>query len=144
MNLKALPFNYMSVAVLVGSVTVGALAFSYPALNTESNLSFQIPSSAPVKHSLQSVTITGDNTGTAVITLNDMIINVGFDFTAYPDSNGALGHSSTAIDIEDLSIYQVKSLAGDELADFTTPDDHRNINLLIATYIENNNLVEAV
>lgn len=143
MNLKALPFNYMSVAVLVGSVTVGALAFSYPALNTESNLSFQIPSPAPVKHSLQSVAITGDNTGTAVIALNDFMLDVQFRFEAHNDDYGVTGHDFTAIEITNLDEIKVTA-DGVEFRDFTTADDHSNINLLIATYIEKNNLVEAV
>ena len=142
MNLKALSFNYMSIAVLAGSVT--ALAAGVATFANQPQSLTPVFAPAPVHFAVQSLQITGDNTGTAVIALNDMIINVGFDFTAYPDSNGTLGHSSTAIDIEGLSIYQVKSLVGDELADFTTADDHRNINLLIATYIEKNRLVEAV
>lgn len=143
MNLKALPFNYMSIAVLASSVTVGALAINYPTLNTESNLSFQIPSSAPVKHSLQSVTITGDNTGTAVIALNDFMLNVQFRFEAHNDDYGVAGHDFTAIEITNLDEIKVTA-DGVEFRDFTTQDDHSNINLLIATYIENNNLVEAV
>ena len=143
MNLKALPFNYMSIAVLASSVTVGALAFSYPALNTESNFSFQIPSPAPVKHSLQSVAITGDNTGTAVIALNDFMLNVQFRFEAHNDDYGVTGHDFTAIEITNLDEIKVTA-GGVEFRDSTTADDHRNINLLIATYIEKNRLVEAV
>lgn len=143
MNLKALSFNYMSIAVLVGSVTVGALAFSYPVLNTESNLSFQIPSPAPVKHSIQSVIITGDNTGTAVIALNDFMLDVQFRFEAHNDDYGVTGHDFTAIEITNLDEIKVTA-DGVEFRDFTTADDHSNINLLIATYIEKNNLVEAV
>lgn len=143
MNLKALSFNYMSIAVLVGSVTALAAGVATFANQPQLLVPVFAPATTPTHFAVQSLKITGDNTGTAVIALNDFVLNVQFRFEAHNDDYGVTGHDFTAIEITNLDEIKVTA-DGVEFRDFTTPDDHSNINLLIATYIEKNRLVEAV
>jgi len=144
MNVKPNPFSYMSIAFVACSVTVGALAFTYQPQATEYTVRISTPNVAPTHFAIQSLSITGTTTGTAVIELDDMFVDVSFDFEAHKDSYGVPGSEFTAIEITNLSVEKIVSQAGDQFSDFTDADDHRNINALIAAYIERNQLVEAV
>ncbi|AOA58185.1 hypothetical protein [Acinetobacter larvae] len=130
----------LSTLLLVSSLSlVGLTAFNTNAVQAPA----AIPTNAPSTYELQSLILTGDNSGTANILLDDFVLNVSFDFEVVPDSYGVPGSEFTAIDVTQLSVNTVTTRDGTEFSDFTDSNDHRNINALIAGYMMKNRLVEA-
>ena len=57
------------------------------------------------------------------------------------DSYGVAGSDFTA-EITNLAIESVTDLSGKQRNDFTNHDDHKNINILLAGYIDRNKWLE--
>ncbi|AOA58248.1 hypothetical protein [Acinetobacter larvae] len=128
-----------STLVLVGALSVVGLT----ALKTNAvQAPVASPAAIPSTYELQSLVLTGDNSGTANILLDDFVLNVSFDFEAHEDSYGVLGSEFTAIDVTQLSVNSVVTRDGTQFSDFTDSSDHRNINALIAGYMMKNRLGE--
>lgn len=136
-------FGFIKVAIVSGLITTGAIALAYDSKPTEYKPPVTSPNTTPTVYEVQKLTLDSKHSGTAKIKLDNYILQVGFDFQAHPDSYGVPGSEFTAIEITNLSIDDVKSINGAEFSDFTDYNDHRNINQLIASFIERHQLVEA-
>lgn len=141
MNTKSYRFNPnmvgLSILSAIGMLSLGALAFE----SKQSALHYEVRI-APVETGVQSLQLTSDTSGVAVIKLDEYRIHVSFDFEAHPDSYGVPNSDFTAIDITNLAIDKITDVDGMSYSDFTDYNDHRNINLLLAGFIEKNKLVE--
>lgn len=144
MNVKTNIFNYATATAVSCSIAVGALAFAYQPEFTGYNTPAPVVNIAPAEFSIQALSITGASTGTAVINLDDFILNVQFTFEAHPDSYGVPGSEYTAVEITSLDAINITTTSGDAFSDFTDANDHYSINQLITAYIEKNSLVEVV
>ena len=141
-GLQRKPF---SLIVIAGLFSIGVLSLIQENNAAESNAIAQTVSiAAPTQFAIQSLSITGTNTGTTTIVLDDFILNVQFTFEAHPDSYGIPGSEYTAVEITELKEINITTTSGDAFSDFTDANDHYNINQLITAYIEKNNLVEVV
>lgn len=137
------PLGFVKVAALAGLFTTGVIAFAYDPYVAEYTPATVIPNTTPSIYGIQKLNLDSKHSGKATIKLDDYILQVGFDFESHPDSYGVPGSDFTTVEITNLSIDDIKSIYGAEFSDFTDYNDHRNINLLIAGYIERNKLVEA-
>ena len=151
MNVKTHPINPVatrlqrkpfSLIVIAGLFSIGGLALIQESNVAESSAIAQTVNIAPAEFSIQSLSITGASTGTAVINLDDFILNVQFTFEAHPDSYGVPGSEYTAVEITSLDAINITTVSGDAFSDFTDANDHYSINQLITAYIEKNSLVE--
>lgn len=141
MNTKSFRFNQNILGVSLLSV-VGALSIA--ALTTEAKQS-------PAQHQVQtqhetgvqSLSLTSETSGIAVIKYDGFRIQVSFDFEAHKDSYGVPGSDFTAVDITCLTVDQITDTEGNPYKDFTDYQDHRDINALLVGFIEKNKLVEA-
>ena len=140
MNAKPKSFNAFTAAVLTASVSIGALAYNFKPFQPAPSSDFNVQI---VDSGVQSLKLTSETTGVAVIKIDEYRLYVNFDFEAHPDSYGVPGSDFTAVDITNLEIEKVLDKNGNAFQDFTDDNDIRNINLLIATFIERNNLVGA-
>ncbi|UBX51247.1 hypothetical protein LDO52_07660 [Acinetobacter pseudolwoffii] len=140
MNKTLTPFNSLKVTLVAGAVTIGALTFAY---KPEAASTPALHNPIPAFTSVAAMDLSGENTGTAVIRLDDFTLDVSFDFEAVEDSYGVPGSEFYAVEITQLSIDHITDKYGNTFPDFTDQNDHRNINLLLSTFIEKNNLVEA-
>ncbi|AOA58298.1 hypothetical protein [Acinetobacter larvae] len=127
-------------SALVLCSALGAVGFS--TVKSDAVAPVASPAAIPSTYELQSLVLTGDNSGTANILLDDFALNVSFDFEAIPDSYGVPGSEFTAIDVTQLSVNTVTTRDGNQFSDFTDYNDHRNINALIAGYMMKNRLGE--
>ncbi|KGT48402.1 hypothetical protein [Acinetobacter sp. HR7] len=143
MNTKSSRFNpnILGVSILsaIGAFSIGALAYESKPTAPQYQVHFQ-----PAETGVQSLQITSDTTGIAVIKYDGFRIQVSFDFEAHKDSYGVPGSDFTAVEITCLTVDQITNTKGELYKDFTDYNDHRNINLLLAGFIEKNKLVEAV
>lgn len=141
MTTKSYRFNSnalgLSILGAFSILSIGALAFE----SKQSVPHYEVRV-APSETGVQSLQLTSDNSGVAVIKLDEFRIQVSFDFEAHPDSYGVPDSDFTAIDITSLEVVQITDTDGQKYSDFTDHNDHRNINLLLAAYIEKHNLVE--
>lgn len=141
MTTKSYRFNPnmvgLSILSAIGMLSLGALAFE----SKQSVPHYEVRV-APAETGVQSLQLTSDTSGVAVIKLDEYHIHVSFDFEAHPDSYGVPGSDFTAIDITNLAIDKITDVDGKPYSDFTDYNDHRNINLLLAGFIEKNKLVE--
>ena len=138
-GLQRKPF---SLIIIVGLFSIGVLSLIQENNAAESNAIAQTVNIAPAEFSIQALSITGASTGTAVINLDDFILNMQFTFEAHPDSYGVPGSEYTAVEITELKEIKITTTSGDAFSDFTDANDHYNINQLITAYIEKNSLVE--
>jgi len=127
----------LSILSVLGAISVGTLAFE----SKQPTPQYEVRV-APVDAGVQSLHLTSDTSGVAAIKLDEFLIYVSFDFEAHPDSYGVPGSDITAIDITNLAIDKITDVDGKSYSDFTDYNDHRNINLLLAGFIEKNKLVE--
>lgn len=97
---------------------------------------------APAETGVQSLQLTSETSGVAVIKLDEFRIQVSFDFEAHPDSYGVAASDFTIVEITNLAIDKITDIDGKSYSDFTDYNDHRNINLLLSGFIEKNKLVE--
>lgn len=142
MNAKNHPFNTSyKVLAISAVVTLGALSFLTP---SEAETQPTFSHAQPSEYGVQSLQLTSDNSGVAVIKLDEFRIQVSFDFEAHPDSYGVAASDFTTVEITNLAIDKVSDANGNAYSDFTDYNDHRNINLLLSAFIEKNNLAEAV
>lgn len=141
MNINTNSFNPKAIAftTLVSLSSLTACTTHTPTLSQpEHNID------QPTDYGVQTLQVFPNNTGIAVIKVDDFRIQVSFDFDAHPDSYGVPGSEFTAIDITSLTIDKITDTTGQSYQDFTDYNDHRNINLLLSAFIEKNQLVEAV
>lgn len=127
----------LSILSVLGALSVGTLAFE----SKQSVPHYEVHV-APAETGVQSLQLTSDTSGVAVIKLDEYRIHVGFDFEAHNDSYGVPGSDFTAVEITNLAIDKIYDANGNDYNDFTDHNDHRNINLLLAGFIEKNKLVE--
>ncbi len=98
----------------------------------------------PSTYGLESLKLTSSTTGTAIITLDDFILNVDFDYITVPDSYGSHGTEFTNVEVSELKEIKIKTHDGTEFRDFTNASDHQQINAMIVGYILQHHLVEGV
>lgn len=140
MNTKSNLFNYTTVTLLTAcTIATGMTLACHPATSPV------VPShytTAPSVYGVQNIKLTSRDTGIATIQLDDFILKANFQFETQPDSYGVVGSDFTAVNIINLYDIEISDLKGNKYRDFTNYEDHRNINNLIATYVENNKLTE--
>ncbi len=102
------------------------------------------PINQPTDYGISAMKLDGPTSGKAVIKSDGFYIYTSFDFTAHKDDYGVTGSEHEVIEINNLAIDRITSINGHEYNDFTDRNDHRNINTLIATYIEKNHLAGGV
>ncbi|ATO20648.1 hypothetical protein BS636_13670 [Acinetobacter sp. LoGeW2-3] len=139
MNVKPNPFNSAKVFLASSALTLAALALIAKPEATEYKPSYG--NSQPSDYGVQTLQVNGE-TGVAVVKLDGFRVQVSFDFEAHPDSYGVPGSDFTAVEITNLAVDKITDANGNPYNDFTDHNDHRNINLLLSTFIEKNNLVE--
>ena len=138
------PMGFLKVAVISGLVTVGAVGLAYDQKTTEYKPPVATPNVTPSTYTVDTLKLSSETSGKAVIKLDSFLVLVSFDFESHPDSYGVPGSEFTAVDITNLAVEQIKDVNGNDWNDFTDYNDHRNINQMIVGYIERNRLVEAV
>lgn len=127
----------LSILSAIGMLSIGALAFE----SKQSVPHYELRV-APAETGVQSLQLTSETSGVAVIKLDEFRIQVSFDFEAHPDSYGVAASDFTTVEITNLAIDKITDVDGKSYSDFTDYNDHRNINLLLSGFIEKNKLVE--
>ena len=127
----------LSILSAIGMLSIGALAFE-----SKQSVPHCEVRVAPAETGVQTLQLTSDNSGVAVIKLDEFRIQVSFDFEAHPDSYGVAASDFTTVEITNLAIDKITDVDGKSYSDFTDYNDHRNINLLLSGFIEKNKLVE--
>lgn len=142
MNTKSNLFNFTTVTLVTACAIGGGLALANKPQPTffEPDYTANV---APSEYSITQLNLTSDTAGEALIKLDGFHVRVGFDFEAHPDNYGVIGSDFTTVEIINLAIDKITDANGHEYNDFTNYNDHRNINQLIASYIESHHLVEA-
>ena len=146
MNVNAIPFNHIKVTGVTALVLIAGLAScEYRTANSSvpSNYSYESEQVVASEYELLAVKKTGEKSGEAVIRIDGFKLNVSFDFDGVADSYGVAGSDFTAAEITNLAIESVTDLSGKPWNDFTNHDDHKNINILLAGYIDRNKWLEA-
>lgn len=153
MNVKTQPFNPsittlvlrrpFSIFVFCSAISITGLIALSSSNHSKAIAQPAIPAIIPSSYSLKDLSITGVDSGTAVIKLDDLTVNVSFEFEAHEDNYGVPGSDFTAVEVTRLNVDRIANDSGTEFRDFTNYNDHYNINQLIAVYIEKNRLVEA-
>ncbi len=139
MNIKSNQFNFTTVTLFTACTIASMTLACHPAATPV------VPShyaTAPNIYGVQHLNLTSKDTGSTTIRLDDTILKANFQFETHPDSYGVVGSEFTAVNIINLYDIEISDLKGNKYRDFTNYDDHRNINNLIATYIEKNKLTE--
>lgn len=139
MNINLNPFNTTRVASAAAVMTFMALSLFAKPEATEYKSGYD--HAQPSDYGVQTLQVNGE-TGIAVIKLDGFRVQVSFDFESYKDSYGVPGSDFTAVEITNLAVDQITDANGNPYNDFTDYNDHCNINLLLSTFIEKNNLVE--
>lgn len=139
MNVKPNPFNSAKVFLASSALTLAALVLIAKPEATEYKSGYD--HAQPSDYGVQTLKIDGE-TGVAVVKLDGFRVQVSFDFESYKDSYGVPGSDFTAVEITNLAVDKITDANGNPYNDFTDYNDHRNINLLLSTFIEKNNLVE--
>lgn len=142
MNTKPNYFNHTKVFAATAALAIGVLAMTNQPEATEYHPSYSV-NATPSEYGVQSIKLTSDTSGIAVVKLDGFRVQVDFDFEAHPDSYGVAGSEFTSVEIMNLAIDRITDVNGKEYSDFTDYNDHRNINQILSTFIEKNNLVEA-
>ena len=135
MNKTLNPFNSFKVTLIAGAVTIGALAYAYkPEIKNIPGQHSVIPEFTAVA----AMDLSGENTGTAVIHLDNFTLDVSFDFEPFEDSYGVPGSEFDTAEITQLSVDHITDEYGNPFPDFTDYNDHRNINeMLVQNMIKN-------
>lgn len=150
MNTKTHPINPSSAnplrfALIGGLISVASISLVAGLVSIESgNQPVPTYAAAPATYAIQSLKITSPTSGTAIITLGDFILNVGFDFETHADDYGVQGSEFTNVTISNLAIEKIVSTSGTEFGDFTDRSDHQQFNAMIVGYILQHRLVEGV
>ncbi len=134
------PFSIVVLSSILG--ITGLTAYSK---HVEKQTTFApISAYTPSTYGLESLKLTSPTTGTAIITLDDFILNVDFNYITVPDSYGSHGTEFTNVEVSELKEIKIKTLDGTEFRDFTNASDHQQINAMIVGYILQHHLVEGV
>lgn len=141
MNVITKPFKPIQTFLASTAIAMTALVLIAKPEATEYKPGYS--NSQPSEYGVQTLKIDGE-TGVAVVKLDGFRVQVSFDFESYKDSYGVPGSDFTAVEITNLAVDKITDANGNPYNDFTDHNDHRNINLLLSTFIEKNNLVEAV
>ena len=141
MNKTLTPFNSLKVTLVAATVTIGALAFAYKphAANTQ-----VLHKSIPEFTTVAAMDISGEHSGTAVIRLDNLTLDVSFDFEPFEDSYGVPGSEFETAEITQLSIEHITDEYGNPFPDFTDYNDHRNINEMLVQHMIKNRLLGEV
>ncbi|WP_238826520.1 hypothetical protein [Acinetobacter baumannii] len=145
MNAKAIPHKHKVTGVTAIAVLVALGSCEYRSANSSvpSNYSYESKQVVASEYELLAVKKTGEKSGEGVIRIDGFKLNVSFDFDGVADSYGVAGSDFTTAEITNLAIDSVTDLSGKSFNDFTNHDDHKNINILLAGYIDRNNWLEA-
>ncbi len=139
MNVKTFSNKHKVTGVTAIAVLVALSSCEYRTANSSvpSNYSYESEQVVASEYELLAVKKTGEKSGEAVIRIDGFKLNVSFDF------DGVAGSDFTTAEITNLAIDSVTDLSGKSFNDFTNHDDHKNINILLAGYIDRNNWLEA-
>ncbi len=145
MNVKTFSNKHKVTGVTAIAVLVALSSCEYRTANSSvpSNYSYESEQVVASEYELLAVKKTGEKSGEAVIRIDGFKLNVSFDFDGVADSYGVAGSDFTAAEITNLAIESVTDLSGKPWNDFTNHDDHKNINILLAGYIDRNKWLEA-
>ncbi len=145
MNVKTFSNKHKVTGVTAIAVLVALGSCEYRTANSSvpSNYSYESKQVVASEYELLGIKQTGEKTGVAVIRIDGFKLNVSFDFDGVADSYGVAGSDFTAAEITNLAVESVTDLSGKPWNDFTNHDDHKNINILLAGYIDRNNWLEA-
>lgn len=144
MNVKTFSNKHKVTGVTAIAVLVALGSCEYRTANSSvpSNYSYESKQVIASEYELLGIKQTGEKTGVAVIRIDGFKLNVSFDFDGVADSYGVAGSDFTAAEITNLAIESVTDLSGKPWNDFTNHDDHKNINILLAGYIDRNHWIE--
>lgn len=131
-----------SAVVLVGALSITALS-AVISNNRQPEAAPLTSEYVPSTYEVKSLQLTSEKTGKAIINLDDFLVTVSFNYEAHEDNYGVPGSEFTTVDITQLSVDHIVTSDGTEFTDFTSHNDHFNINQMIVSYIEKNRLVEA-
>lgn len=98
----------------------------------------------PSVYGVESLELTSPTTGKAAIKLDDLTVNVSFVLGSESSDYGVHGSEYNEVYVKQLFIGPIVNESGTELTDFTTANDHFNINQLIIRHMYKNKLVEGV
>ncbi|MFE0412611.1 hypothetical protein ACFW0S_28310, partial [Citrobacter freundii] len=145
MNVTPASNKHKVTGVTAIAVLVALSSCEYRTANSSvpSNYSYESEQVVASEYELLAVKKTGEKSGVAVIRIDGFKLNVSFDFDGVADSYGVAGSDFTTAEITNLAIDSVTDLSGKSFNDFTNHDDHKNINILLAGYIDRNNWLEA-
>jgi len=146
MNLKTFSNKHKVTGVTAIAVLAALGSCEYQTANSSVPINYSYESKQVIgsEYELLAAKQTGENTGKAVIRIDGFKLNVSFDFEGVPDNYGVAGSDFTAAEITNLAIESVTDLSGKPWNDFTNRDDHKNINILLAGFIDRNKWLEAV
>ncbi|MDC4347113.1 hypothetical protein NQ641_18505 [Acinetobacter baumannii] len=144
MNVKTFSNKHKVTGVTAIAVLVALSSCEYRTANSSvpSNYSYESKQVVASEYELLGIKQTGEKTGVAVIRIDGFKLNVSFDFDGVADNYGVAGSDFTAAEITNLAIESVTDLSGKPWNDFTNHDDHKNINILLAGYIDRNHWIE--
>ncbi|KAB0455581.1 hypothetical protein OHW21_07220 [Acinetobacter baumannii] len=144
MNVKTFSNKYKvtGVTAIAVLITLGSCEYRTANSSVPSNYSYESEQVVASEYELLAVKKTGEKSGEAVIRIDGFKLNVSFDFDGVADSYGVAGSDFTAAEITNLAIESVTDLSGKPWNDFTNHDDHKNINILLAGYIDRNHWIE--
>lgn len=145
MNAKANFYNIGVITTTAIGMSLGTMACTdHTSARLSQTPQLTYPNVAPSNYGIQTLNITTDHTGKAIIILDSFTLLVGFDYLAHPDSYGVAGSEYTAVEITDITVEQTIDSDGKYYNDFTDHNDILNIKQLLVAYIEKNQLVEVV
>ena len=126
--------------VALGSALLFGLSGAYALVTEKQEPRATFPINQPTEYGIAAITLDSKHSGKAVIKLDGFFVYTSFDFTAHEENYGVIGSEHEVIEITNLAIDRITSMNGHEYNDFTSREDHQNINALIATHIERNHL----
>lgn len=129
------PWQNKIIAIsMVGAIASLSLAYCTPDYQfSEKAYSAQI---APANFAVESIQLS-DNTGNAVIRLDEFNLYVSFEYESFEDSYGVPGSEYDTIQVNSLAIDRITDDAGQVYSDFTDYSDVINIkNLIVAEVLQ--------
>ena len=147
MNQNTINHNRPSMQLRVKHVALGfALLFglsgAYALVTEKPEPRTTFPINQPTEYGIAAITLDSKKySGKAVIKLDGFFVYTSFDFATHNDDLGVPGSSREVVEITNLAIDRITSMNGHKYNDFTSREDHQNINALIETHIEKNHLV---
>ena len=134
------PFSMVILATALGITGLSAYNSNAVKQTTFTPISAYTPST----YGLEFLELTSPTTGKAVIKLDDLTVNVSFILGSAANDYGVHGSEHTELFVRILYVDSIVNESGDEYTDFTTSNDHFNINQLIIAHLYKNKLVEGV